>query len=110
MFEQSDAGGAISAAAANAPNLSYTSTPVFGNMNFTITAPPTDGRVQDGFPALSYLSIESLIFFQNMSQPNNNPALTLPGSSNGQTALNGTITQVDANVTPRFLQGTQPNA
>ena len=110
MFEEPLPGGQVSAQTANAPNLSYTATPVFGNMNFTITAPQTAGKVEEGFPALSYLSIESLIFFQNISQPNTNPALKLPGSSNGQTALNGTITQVDAATTPRYLQGTQPNA
>lgn len=105
MFEES--GNNISSESANAPNLSYTATPVFGNMNFTITAPPTNGKVQEGFPQLSYLSIESLIFFQNMSNPNTNPTSVLPGSTTGQQKLSSQITQQDASGTSRYVQGTQ---
>jgi hypothetical protein len=110
VFEEPQQGstiGSTSSQAANAPNLSYTATPVFGNMNFTITAPPTNGKVEQGFPALSYLSIESLIFFQNMSNPNTNPTSILPGSNTGQQVVSGQVTQQDASGTSRYLQGTQ---
>lgn len=105
MFEQ-PSGDNISSESQNAPNLSYTATPVFGNMNFAIAAPSTNGKVQEGFPALSYLSIESLIFFQNMSNPNTNPVNSLSGSNTGQLALNGQLTQQDATGTNRYSQGT----
>jgi hypothetical protein len=106
MFEEPQPTNVVSDQAANAPNLSYTATPVFGNMNFTILSPPTKGKVQQGFPQLSYLSLESLIFFQNMSNPSTNPTFSLPGSNTGQVALNGQITQQDANGTSRYAQGT----
>lgn len=106
MFEQ-PTGNNISSESQNAPNLSYTATPVFGNMNFSITAPPTNGKVQEGFPALSYLSIESLIFFQNMSNPNTNPTAILAGSNTGQQVVSGQVTQQDATGTSRYAQGSQ---
>jgi hypothetical protein len=105
MFEEPLPGGTVSAESANAPNLSYTATPIFGNMNFTITVPQTKGKVENAFPVMSYLSIESLIFFQNMSNPNTNPTAILAGSNTGQQVTSGTLTQKDATGIPRVSTG-----
>jgi len=110
MFEQPTNGATVSAESANAPNLAYTATPIFGNMDFTTTAPPTSGKVQEGFPVMSYLSVESLIFFQNMSNPQTNPANQLAGSNTGQQKISGVVTMEDANGTSRYSQGNSLSA
>jgi hypothetical protein len=97
----------ISSEAQNAPNLSFTSSPMFGNMEFNIQAPPTNGKVQPGYPSTPYLSIESLLFFQMMANPYTAPYTTMSGSNTGQQVISGQITQQDTTGTSRFMQGYQ---
>jgi hypothetical protein len=97
----------ISTEASNAPNLSFTATPLLGNMNFNLLAPPTKGEVQPGFPSFEYISLEALIFFQGMINPQSAPYTTLPGSNTGQQVISGQITQVDTTGTSRYAQGYQ---
>jgi hypothetical protein len=89
----------------NAPNLSFTATPVFGNMNFAIQAPQTDTDVQPGFPALPYVSLEALLFFQGMSNPMSSPYTLLGGASGGQQVISSNQTAKDATGTNRYQIG-----
>lgn len=95
----------VQAESQNAPNLSFTATPVFGNMNFTVQAPQTNTDVQPGFPALSYVSLEALLFFQGMSNPNNSPYTLLGGGSAGQQVISSSQTAKDATGTSRYQIG-----
>jgi hypothetical protein len=97
----------ISAESQNAPNLSFTATPIFGNMEFNIQAPLTHGKVQPGYPQVPYVSLESLLFFQMMSNPYTAPYTTMSGSNTGQQVIAGQYTQQDAAGISRLSQGTQ---
>lgn len=97
----------ISSEAQNAPNLSFAANPILGNVEFNIEAPNVKGMsVQPGFPQVPYISIESLIFFQNMTNPSVSTYQILPGSSTGQTVVSGQTTMQDAAGITRFSQGT----
>jgi hypothetical protein len=89
----------------NAPNLSFTATPVFGNMNFSVQVPQTDTDVQPGFPALPYVSLEALLFFQGMSNPMSSPYTLLGGASAGQQVIQSSQTAKDATGTNRYQIG-----
>lgn len=89
----------------NAPNLSFTATPVFGNMNFSVQAPQTDTDVQPGFPVLPYISLEALIFFQGMSNPSSSPYTLLGGGGSGQQVIQSNQTAKDATGTSRYQIG-----
>lgn len=107
MFEEPPQ-GAISVEAQNAPNLSYTSTPILGNMDFTIQAPQSKySPVQEGFPQVSYVSVEAEIYFANIANGTTTPSTILSGNQNGQSALSGQVIQSDATNTARYSQGTQ---
>ena len=96
--------------ASNMPNASLmysTYTPMFGNLLFNL-APSQTGEVNFNFGVMPYMSLEGLIYMQQVAaavQPNN----VTPGQSAGQTNLSGSITQSDASGTTRYLQGTQSN-
>jgi len=93
--------------ASNMPNASLmysTFTPMFGNLMFQL-APSQTGKVNLGFGTMPYMSLEALIYMQQVAaavQPNN----VSPGQSSGQTNLSGSITQSDASGITRYLQGT----
>lgn len=97
----------ISSEAQNAPNLAFTATPIFGNMEFNIIAPPTNGKVQPGFPSVPYQSIESLLFFQGMTNPQTSGINVVGGSNSGQQVISGQYTMRDATGTSRYQQGFQ---
>jgi hypothetical protein len=104
MF-QDPSSNVVQAEQQNAPNLSFTATPVFGNMNFNIQAPQTDTDVQPGFPALPYISLEALIFFQGLTNPSNAPYTLLGGASAGQQVISSSQTAQDATGTSRYQIG-----
>jgi hypothetical protein len=106
MFEDMGA-SEISTEASNAPNLSFTASPILGNMTFSIQAPPTKGDVQAGFPSFPYLSLEALLFFQMMSNPMSAPYTTYGGSNTGQQVISGQFTMQDPTGTSRYQQGFQ---
>lgn len=95
----------IQAEQQNAPNLSFTATPVFGNMNFNIQAPQSNTDVKPGFPALPYVSLEALLFFQGMSNPSSSPYTLLGGGSSGQQVIQSNQTAKDATGTSRYQIG-----
>lgn len=95
----------IQAESQNAPNLSFTATPVFGNMNFTVQTPQTNTDVQPGFPAIPYVSLEALLFFQGMSNPASSPYTLLGGGSSGQQVIQSNQTAKDATGTSRYQIG-----
>lgn len=106
MFDDLN-GSFISSEAQNAPNLSFAANPILGNTQFNIQAPVAQGmKVQAGFPTFPYISIESLIFFQNMDNPNVNPTFITNGQTTGQQSVSGQITQSDSAGTTRYSQGT----
>lgn len=109
MFEDTSA-STVSVESQNAPNLSYTATPILGNTNFTITTPPTRSKVQVAFPAVDYISLEAQIFFQNISNPTISPTNIGSGSSTGQQVNSSQVVQQDSSGTSRFLSGTQISA
>jgi hypothetical protein len=102
-----DNGNTVSDESANAPNLAYTATPILGNMNFTISVPPTRSKVANAFPAVDYISIEAAIFFQSLSNPTVNPTNIGSGSNTGQQVVSGQSVTQDATGTSRVLNGTQ---
>lgn len=97
----------ISTEAQNAPGLAFTATPILGNVEFNIQAPPTRGEVEPGFPSFPYLSIESMLFFQAMTSTNIAPYNILGGSNTGQQVISGQTTLQDTTGTSRVAQGTQ---
>jgi len=106
MFDDVNS-SSISSEAQNAPNLSFAANPVLGNMEFNIQAPQSKRTiVQPGFPTFPYISIESLLFFQMMDNPNVNPVFVTNGQTTGQQSVSGQITQSDSAGTTRYSQGT----
>lgn len=82
---------------ANIPNASmmmlmYSAT--FGNMGFTVQ-PATPGEIQAGFPSIPYLSLESLLYNGQMSNPAVAPANIQTGSTAGTQNVAGNITTTD---------------
>lgn len=105
MFEQPSSGAITSSQ--NAPQFGYTSTVVLGNQDFSIVAPQPIGQVQTGFPQLQYISVYDELWFQSVSNPNTNPALTTSGSNTGEQVVTGQTVQTDATGTARVSEGTQ---
>lgn len=105
MDVQDPSSNIVQAEQQNAPNLSFTATPVFGNMNFNVQTPQTNTDVQPGFPALPYVSLEALIFFQGMSNPMSSPYTLLGGASSGQQVIQSNQTANDATGTARYQIG-----
>lgn len=90
----------------NVPNnsLMYASyTPTFGNMEFTI-APSKTGEVNAGFGVLPYLSLESLVYQQQM-QAQVMPTSILPGQNTGQQNVQGQYTVTDSTGNVRIQMG-----
>lgn len=96
--------------AANAPNdsLMYQSfTPTFGNLNFQIQ-PSMTGEVSNTFGTIPYLSLESLIYQQQM-QAQVSPTNIVSGQNTGQQNIQGSTTIQDGNGLTRLVMGFQQN-
>lgn len=82
--------------ALNMPNASLmysTYTPTFGNLMFQV-APSQTGEVNLSFGTIPYLSLEALIYMQQV-QAQTSPVNTTGGAVAGQNNVTGAITQVD---------------
>ena len=93
--------------AENAPNASmmmmaYSAT--FGNMAFTVQ-PASPGEIQAGFPSVPYLSLESLLYNQQMSNPVVAPTNVRSGSYSGTQEVGGNITKTDTTGNVRVVIG-----
>lgn len=92
--------------AQNAPNdsLMYQSfTPTFGNLNFQIQ-PSMTGEVSNTFGTIPYLSLESLIYQQQM-QAQVSPTNIVSGQNTGQQNIQGSTTIQDSNGLTRLVMG-----
>ncbi len=82
--------------AQNTPNdsLMYSAfTPTFGNLSFQI-APSRSGEVSDSFGTIPYLSLEALIYMQQINAQTS-PVDVLPGQNTGQQNVQGQYTVTD---------------
>jgi hypothetical protein len=90
----------------NAPNNSLmfaTYTPTFGNMNFMIQ-PSQTGRVSNTFGTIPYLSLESLIYMQQMNAQVS-PTNVMSGQNGGQQNIQGSLTVQDSFGNARLTMG-----
>jgi len=96
--------------AQNMPNQSMmyqTYTPTFGNLNFMIQ-PSMSGEVSNTFGTIPYVSLESLIYLQQM-QAQTAPEKTLPGQNTGQQNVKGQYTVTDSTGNVRMVMGYSPD-
>jgi hypothetical protein len=96
--------------AANAPNdsMMYQSfTPTFGNLNFQIQ-PSMTGEVSNTFGTIPYLSLESLVYQQQM-QAQVSPTNIVSGQNTGQQNIQGSTTIQDSNGLTRLVMGYSQN-
>lgn len=109
MFEDNSS-NQISSEAQNAPNLAFAANPILGNVEFNIQAPQAMGtQVQPGFPSMPYISLESLIFFQMMSNPNQATYTTLSGGTSGQQVIQGQYVVKNSDGNSQMVMGYQKN-
>jgi hypothetical protein len=97
----------------NMPNASlmYSSfTPTFGNLNFAI-APSMTGEVSNTFGTVPYLSLEALIYM-NQVQSATNQANTTSGQVTGQQNITGALTVTDnsGNIVAQISAGSLPSS
>jgi hypothetical protein len=88
--------GSPSDIALNMPNASLmysTYTPTFGNLLFQIQ-PSMTGEVSNTFGQIPYLSLESLIYMQQV-QAQTSPTTVLAGQNTGQQNITGSYTVTD---------------
>jgi hypothetical protein len=81
---------------ANMPNnsLMYSAfTPTFGNLSFQIS-PSQTGEVSNSFGTIPYLSLEALVYMQQMNAQMS-PVNVLPGQNTGQQNVQGQYTVTD---------------
>lgn len=81
----------------------YTST--FGNVNFQV-APSQTGEVSNTFGIVPYVSLESIIYAQQM-QAQVSPTNIVSGQNTGQQNIQGSTTIQDANGLTRMVMGYQ---
>lgn len=94
----------------NAPNnsLTYmTYTPTFGNINFQIM-PSQSGKVSNNFGQIPYLSLESLVYMQQMNAQVS-PTNITPGQNTGQQNIQGSYTVSDSTGNTRISMGFSQN-
>jgi len=63
-------------------------------MSFTVT-PANPGQIQIGFPSVPYLSLESLLYNGQMSNPVVAPTNIQTGSTAGTQNVSGNLTTTD---------------
>lgn len=94
----------------NTPNdsMMYQSfTPTFGNLNFAIQ-PSQTGEVSNTFGIIPYMSLESLIYQQQM-QAQVSPTNIVSGQNTGQQNIQGSTTIQDSNGLTRLVMGYSPS-
>lgn len=82
----------------------YSST--FGNMNFMIS-PSMTGEVSNTFQTIPYISLESIIYAQQINAQTS-PVAVLPGQNTGQQNIQGSYTIQDGNGLNRMVMGYNP--
>lgn len=82
----------------------YTGT--FGNMNFSI-APSMTGEVSNTFGVLPYVSLESVIYAQQI-ESQVSPINVQAGQSQGTQNIQGATTTTDGNGQVRMVMGFSP--
>jgi hypothetical protein len=82
----------------------YTAT--FGNMNFQIQ-PSVTGAVSNMFSTVAYVSLESIIYAQQISAQTS-PTNVMAGQNSGQQNIQGSYTIQDANGLTRMVMGFSP--
>lgn len=93
----------------NTPNMAMMFmmySPTFGNGSFVIQ-PASKGVIQEGFPTIPYMPLESLIYQQQASNPQSAPLNTIAGSNTGQQVISSTQTANDSAGQSRYLLGVQ---
>jgi hypothetical protein len=83
----------------------YTAT--FGNVNFQI-APSMTGEVSNTFGTVPYVSLESVIYAQQM-QAQVSPTNIVSGQNTGQQNIQGSTTIQDSNGLTRLVMGYAQN-
>jgi hypothetical protein len=83
----------------------YTST--FGNVNFQIQ-PSMTGEVSNTFGTIPYVSLESVIYAQQMNAQMS-PTNIMSGQNTGQQNIQGSYSIQDANGLTRMVMGYSPN-
>lgn len=79
----------------------YSST--FGNINFQI-APSQTGEVSGSFGTIPYVSLESIIYAQQINAQTS-PVNVMSGQNQGQQNIQGSYTITDSNGQPRMVMG-----
>jgi hypothetical protein len=103
-----DSSNSPSDLATNMPNASLmysTYTPTFGNLNFVIQ-PSMTGEVNDTFGTVPYMSLEGLVYMQQV-QAATNSANQSGGQVTGQQNVTGAITVTDSLNNVRVAIGSQ---
>lgn len=94
----------------NIPNNSLmyaTYTPTFGNINFQIQ-PSQTGKISNTFGIIPYLSLESLVYMQQMNAQVS-PTNIAPGQNTGQQNIQGSYTVQDSTGNTRISMGYSAN-
>lgn len=91
---------------ANDPSLQMAYSSTFGNISFAIQ-PSQSGEVSNTFGTIPYLSLESLIYQQQIGAQMS-PTNVLSGQSTGQQNIQGQYTIQDANGLTRMVMGYSP--
>lgn len=94
--------------AQNMPNASLmyqTYTPTFGNIGFQIQ-PSQSGEVSNTFGTVPYMSLEAMVYMQQMSAQTS-PTNVLPGQNTGQQNVQGNYTITDETGNVRMVMGYQ---
>lgn len=92
----------------NIPNnsLMYSAfTPIFGNMNFNI-APSQTGKISNTYGIVPYMSIEGLVYQQQMNAQIS-PTNISSGQNSGQQNIQGSMTVQDSFGNARLQMGFQ---
>lgn len=81
-------------------------TGIFGNVNFFVQ-PSQTGEVSNTFRTVPYVSLEQIIYANNISAQVS-PTSVLPGQNTGQQNIQGSTTIQDANGLTRLVMGYSP--
>jgi hypothetical protein len=87
-----------------APYMMYSAT--FGNVNYAIV-PSMTGEVSNTFGTMPYVSLESIIYAQQI-QAQVSPASVMAGQNSGQQNIQGSYTIQDSNGLTRMVMGYSP--
>lgn len=101
MSPQNNQASNLAANTTGAPMEMYTAT--FGNVNFQIQ-PSMSGQVSNTFGVVPYVSLESVIYAQQI-QAQVSPTNIVSGQNTGQQNIQGSTTIQDANGLTRMVMG-----